>query len=74
MTLSIDMLEKKLIDVESKLAFQEHTIQELNDVITLQQNELMLFKQHIKRLSDQLENLPSSGVGDASQEPPPPHY
>jgi len=56
------------------LAFQEHTIQELNDVITLQQNELMLFKQHIKRLSDQLENLPSSGVGDASQEPPPPHY
>ena len=70
-------LENKIIDLESKLAFQEHTIQELNDVVTQQQTELMNFKTHLKRLSEHLENQPSSTSSsgeDASLEPPPPHY
>ena len=67
-------LETRIDDLESKLAFQEHTIQELNDVVTTQQTELMLFKQKLRQLQSQLESQSSSGMADSNQEPPPPHY
>jgi len=67
-------LEARIVDLESKLAFQEHTIQELNDVVTTQQTELMLFKQKLRQLQSQLESQSSSGMADPNQEPPPPHY
>ena len=68
------MLSDKIIDLESKLAFQEHTIQELNDVVTQQQNELMVFKKQLIKINAQLENQPSSNIADPTQETPPPHY
>ena len=68
------LLNDKIIDLESKLAFQEHTIQELNDVVTKQQTELMLFKKQLIKINAQLENQPGSLIADASEETPPPHY
>jgi len=73
-TLDYTHLENKIINLESKLAFQEHTIQELNDIVTIQQTELMKFKTHLKNLSEQLESQSSTGMEDNTQEPPPPHY
>ncbi|MDH3326658.1 MAG: SlyX family protein [Gammaproteobacteria bacterium] len=68
------LLSDKIIDLQSKLAFQEHTIQELNEVITHQQTEMMLFKKQLMKISSQIENQPSSNIADSSQETPPPHY
>ncbi|MDH5258537.1 MAG: SlyX family protein [Gammaproteobacteria bacterium] len=68
------ILNDRIIELESKLAFQEHTIQELNEVVTSQQTELMIFKKQLIKISNQLENQPSSIIADASQETPPPHY
>lgn len=70
----LDLLNNKIIDLESKLAFQEHTIQELNDVVTQQQTELMIFKKQLIKINAQLENQPGSNIADPSQETPPPHY
>ena len=72
--LNYKILNDKIIELESKLAFQEHTIQELNDVVTSQQTELMMFKKQLIKINAQLENQPSSNIADASQETPPPHY
>ncbi|HFD31265.1 MAG TPA: SlyX family protein [Gammaproteobacteria bacterium] len=68
------ILSEKIIELESKLAFQEHTIQELNEVVTLQQTELMLFKNQLKLLHERLESQSESNIVDASKETPPPHY
>ena len=73
-TTEYELLSDKIIDLESKLAFQEHTIQELNDVVTKQQTELMIFKKQLIKINAQLENQPSSNMADPSQETPPPHY
>lgn len=67
-------LNNKIINLESQLAFQEHTIQELNDVVTAQQTELMIFKKQLIKISRQLENQPGTSIADSSQETPPPHY
>jgi len=72
--LIIQSLSDKIIDLESKLAFQEHTIHELNDVVTSQQKEMMLFKKQLLKLNAQLENHSPSNIVDASEETPPPHY
>jgi len=68
------LLSEKIIELESKLAFQEHTIQALNDVVTRQQTEMMIFKKQLIKINSQLEHQPASNIADAAQEPPPPHY
>jgi len=68
------LLNDRIIDLESQLAFQEHTIHKLNDVVTAQQNELMRFKKQLLKIARQLENQSANTVADTTQESPPPHY
>lgn len=67
-------LEQRIIELESKLAFQEHTIQELNDIVTSQQKEISLFNQKLQLLRSQLTQLMPSNIASSSEETPPPHY
>ena len=67
-------MEDEIIDLQSKLAFQDETINDLNEVITDQQNQLDQLREDIRLL-----NLRISSVAEASnvadeKEPPPPHY
>ncbi len=39
------MNETRLVEIETKLAYQEDTIQQLNDVVCLQHNQLEKFLQ-----------------------------
>lgn len=68
-------IEARLIELESRIAFQDHTIQELNDALAEARMELDQQQRILKRVVEELKSARGAGVSiDASDEPPPPHY
>jgi len=68
------MNEERLTEIESRVAFQDDTIQQLNDVIVRQQHDIEYLKEELLLLKQQIETLAPSLVVDQAQETPPPHY
>jgi len=66
-------VDERLLVLESKLAYQDQTIEELNAVVTRQQTELDLITAVVRKLEEAAESMPDQGV-EAGEEPPPPHY
>ena len=62
------------VDLESRLAFQEDDLRRLGDLVARQQRELQALRQDVSRLQELVRALAPSQVGDAAEEPPPPHY
>lgn len=65
--------EDRLIELETKMAFQEDLLQDLNDVVARQEQQLEKLWQANKMLKSQLDSV-HSAVGETSSEAPPPHY
>ena len=69
------MDESRLTELESSVAFQDRTIQDLSDVVCRQQQEIDALKAEYKKLMERLENTEHSGGGEAEPEDEtPPHY
>lgn len=66
----MDNLEKRITDLEMRISFQDATIDELNAVITKQQDELAMLTAQIKKIKEQLSDV---GQVDAAHAKPP-HY
>jgi len=64
----------KITDLETRLAQQEHTLDELSDVVAEQARVIDLFREQLKRLTDRMGNVEDSVPGKGPDEPPPPHY
>lgn len=66
-------METRLETLETKSAYQEHLIQELNEVVIQQQNQIDKLEKSLTQLR---EYLSSAGEQQNSfeQETPPPHY
>ena len=67
----------RIEQLESQLAFQEDTIESLNQLVTQQNKELTDIHERIRWLGRKLNQLQNNDNGpdsDPSQEPPPPHY
>lgn len=70
-----DGIFKQLIELESKVAFQEDTVDSLNDVVSKQQQDILQLKQQMKSLVDELKNvLVELDGGSSPVEQKPPHY
>ena len=67
-------MDERLIDLESRLAFQEHTLQELERVIFEQQRALDRLGLRLEAAEGRLRSLGESPLGRPEDEPPPPHY
>ena len=66
-------LEERVMDLESRLAFQDDTIQALNDVLVSQQNAVDRLQLQIAALLNRQEEM--GGQFEAFEdEAPPPHY
>lgn len=69
------MSERRLVDIETKIAFQEKSLKELNDVIYEQQREIdrlnSICDLLVKRVKDLSDFMPGSD-GPANEKPP--HY
>ena len=68
------MNEDRLVDIETKIAFQEQAIKDLNDVIYDQQKEIERLGFICDALLKQDKDLSSSPGTDAPADEKPPHY
>jgi SlyX protein len=68
------VLEERIIDLETRLAFQEDTIEQLNQELIAQQRQLELVLRRLEAAEDRLKSLQSSVVALPHEETPPPHY
>lgn len=66
-------LDDRVMELETRLAFQDDTIQALNDVLVAQQRTVELLQKQIAALIKRQEEM----VGQfeiSDEEAPPPHY
>ena len=69
------MDEQRIIEIETKLAYQEEMLSELNQVLTDQQAQLTSLERISRRLVERLELLGNAGDGDeCPADERPPHY
>jgi len=64
-------IDKRLEDLEMRLAYQDKTISDLNDVITAQWKKIEALERQLLRLDEELRDI------DSMEAPPnqkPPHY
>lgn len=66
-------IDERFQVLENKVLYQDRTIEELNDVVTQQQNQIDQLNLKVKRLRELFDNPSDSGIEDG-EEPPPPHY
>lgn len=67
-------LEQRIEDLECKVAFQEQTIDELNEALAQQQLLINKMKDQMKYVVGKMKNMETSNMADPNKEPPPPHY
>lgn len=68
------MSEQRFVDLETKLAHQEHLLLELNDVITKQQENIMRLEKLCDSIIERVRSLGEALPGGANVDEKPPHY
>ena len=67
-------LEEKLIELETKLTFQEDTIEQLNRVIIDQQKKIDKISNQLLRLDSKISENLTQQDNNSNQHEIPPHY
>ena len=68
------MNEDRLIEIETKIAFQENTIQDLNDTVYSQQKQIDVINKTLKLLVDQISDSSLISPRGNLKDEKPPHY
>lgn len=66
-------LEERVMELESRLAFQDDTIQALNDVLVVQRRELDHLQQQMAAMLERQQEI-GSQFEAFQEDAPPPHY
>jgi SlyX protein len=64
----------RLDALETRLAYQDEVIEDLNKTVTAQWKEIDRLTREVGTLSERVARAEEGGGGDAADEPPPPHY
>lgn len=67
-------LEQRLAELETKLAFQEQLLEDLNQALIQQQFDLDKTQRQLRHLAGKLKDLQPSNIASQAEETPPPHY
>ena len=67
-------MENRIIELETRLSFQEDTMHELNKIITRQQDQIDLLQEQMNELQKRVQSTQTSNIKDEGEESPPPHY
>ena len=75
----LDDTEQRLVDLEMRVAFQEHALGELSDALAAARDEEARNTLLLRRALEELRQLRTSlaagpQMADPALEPPPPHY
>jgi SlyX protein len=68
----VKMLSDRIDALETKLMFQEETIETLNQTITAQWQQIDALTRQVTALSERLQEAEAQAPGSADE--PPPHY
>jgi SlyX protein len=69
-----EMNEDRLVEIETKMAFQENTIKDLSDAIYSQQKQIENINKTLKLLVDQVDDSSVISPRGNLQDEKPPHY
>ena len=67
-------MEHRIDELESRVAFQEHTINELNEALIQQQRQIDTLTLELQTLKDRFKAMAPSNIRPVAEETPPPHY
>jgi SlyX protein len=67
-------LESRVMELEANIAFQDDTIETLNDELRTHQKHLAKMQRQLELLAQKIKEGGESGLMPQHQEPPPPHY
>lgn len=70
----IKQLELSVEALESRNAFQDDIIEQLNHELAIHQDDIANLKEQLKLLATRIKNQPGESQLKMEQEPPPPHY
>jgi SlyX protein len=66
-------IDDRFANLESQILYQDRTIDDLNEVVTKQQDQIDRLTMELERLRQALVSMQEGGI-DRTEEPPPPHY
>jgi len=69
-----DALDRRLEELETRLAFQEHALAELSDALAASRRETARNAELLRRALDDMKQSRGEFFADPASEPPPPHY
>jgi SlyX protein len=69
-----DTVSARIERLEIRLAYQDETIETLNQTITAQWREIDRLTRLFSQLDDRLREAEARPAGAPQSEPPPPHY
>ena len=67
-------LEQRLIELETRLSFQEHALAELSEALAASRKETSRTAELLERVLGELRQPRGDLYPDPASEPPPPHY
>lgn len=68
-----DALES-IEELQTKVAFQEYTIDSLNDALSSQQKQMDDLSFKLRHVVDRVKSIEPSNMAKESEETPPPHF
>ena len=69
-----DQLESRIIELETKLAFQDDLLNDLNDVVAEQSQTVSVLTRELYELQQVVNRRAPPNTAAQSEETPPPHY
>ena len=72
--ISPELLEHAIESLEIKLAYQEDTIEMLNQTVISQQKKLNAMEDLVNKLAEKIKSMPSADAGINNEVELPPHY
>lgn len=67
-------MDERLIELETRVAFQDDLLHQLNEIVSRQSVELDSLILQVRRLQEQIQGLEPSHMKSQAEEAPPPHY
>ena len=73
-TLTLEHAMQEIEELQTKVAFQEHTVDTLNEALTSQQYQIEKMQVQLRFMMEKVKGFEPSNIAKLSDETPPPHY